>query len=208
MLSITGRESRRNDDATYDDATYGDTTHHNENATYDDATYGDTTYDNATYENTANDDASYSSRSSGSDTFGSATLASMALNERERRKWSAWNKKDQDSAYTGASSYETDHTTDSRRRNGSHIERRARAHEQLLMHAYTALSKPPPSAMAEKGTVSQMAARGGPGQGIQPQTSGGSEYQSGAENQAPSGQVAKASKSILKQRKILENFCV
>jgi len=183
--------------STYDDATFG-------NATLETGTFGEytnddsKTYDDGTYDDTL-DDRSYSSKSSrsdGSHTFGSATLESMALNKRERKKWSDWERKDQDTVFSG---YSDDFTMDSRE---MHVvmERRALAHEQLLMHAYTALSRPPPLGMAEKGTVlpeqhqSQLA------------NSSNSQYQSDGENQVPVG--PRLSKTIVKQRQVLEKFCV
>ena len=183
--------------STYDDVTFG-------NATLETGTFGEytnddsRTYDDGTYDDTL-DDRSYSSKSSRSDgsyTFGSATLESMALNKRERKKWSDWERKDQDTVF---SSYTDDFTMDSRE---MHVvmERRALAHEQLLMHAYTALSRPPPLGMAEKGTVLP--------EQQQPQlaNSSSSQYQSDGENQVPVG--PRSSKTIVKQRQVLEKFCV
>ena len=183
--------------STYDDATFG-------NATLETGTFGEytnddsRTYDDGTYDETL-DDRSYSSKSSRSDgsyTFGSATVESMALNKRERKKWSDWERKDQDTVFSG---YTDDFTMDSR---DMHVvmERRALAHEQLLMHAYTALSRPPPLGMAEKRTVLP--------EQQQPQlaNSSSSQYQSDGENQVPVG--PRSSKKIVKQRQVLEKFCV
>lgn len=123
----------------------------------------------------------------------------MALNDRERKKWDDWDKKDHNSEYTGGSNYASDHTMDTRQRNAI-LERRARAHEQLLMHAYTALSKPAPPSTSERGKSSDR----------QPQLlgSGSSQYQSDAENKAPVKSSQPSSRTILKQRQLLERFCV
>lgn len=185
--------------STYDDATFG-------NATLETGTLGEytnddsRTYDDGTYDDTL-DDRSYSSKSSRSDgsyTFGSETLESMALNKRERKKWSDWERKDQDTVFSGYNS--TDDFTMESREMHVVMERRALAHEQLLMHAYTALSRPPPLGMAEKGTVLP--------EQQQPQlaNSNSSQYQSDGENQVPVG--LRASKTIVKQRQVLEKFCV
>ncbi len=156
-------------------------------STFDSRTYDDGTYDDHTF-------SSGGSRSDGSYTFGSATLESMALNKRERRKWSAWDKKDLDSVHSSSSTYDSEYTMDTRQRNRV-LERRARAHEQLLMHAYTALSKPAKRTALVQDSIPQFLPTGIP--------SGGSDV----ENQRPSNQL-NPSKSILKQRQILEKFSV
>jgi hypothetical protein len=98
----------------YDESTLG-----NAGFTNDDTiTYGDGTFE---------DGRSYSSkstRSDGSYTYGSATLESMALNKRERRKWSDWDRKDQDTVFSG---YTDDYTMNSNEMNAI-MERRALAH--------------------------------------------------------------------------------
>ena len=180
---------------TIDDSTFGNATL--ETGTFGEYTNDDTrTYGDGTFDDTL-DDRSYSSkstRSDGSYTYGSATVESMALNKRERRKWSDWDRKDQDTVF---SSYTDDFTMDSKEMNAV-MDRRALAHEQLLMHAYTALSKPPPNGTTEKGTF--------PPQQPQLTASGSSQYQSDGENQVPRN--TKPSKAIIKERQVLEKFCV
>jgi len=131
--------------------------------------------DSGTYDDTHDGNISVSSKSStseGSYTMGSDTLESMSLSERERRKWIDWDKKDHDTAFSGDTEGQGAMGTDQL----AVMERRARSHESLLMHAYTALSKPAPKKMVEKGPVQhpQLAA------------SGSSQYYSDAENQLPS----------------------
>jgi hypothetical protein len=66
------------------------------------------------------------------------------------------------------------------------------------MHAYTALSKPRPVGMTDKGAF--------PPQQPQLTASGSSQYQSDGENEVP--RKMKPLKAIFKERQILEKFCV
>ena len=165
---------------TYDEDTYADSRY--ESGTLDDNT--GTLDDNNTY-----DEKSYSSRSSRSDgsyTYGSATLESIALNKRERKRWNDWDRKDQDTYSEYTDDYTDDDTYDSREMERV-MERRARAHEQLLMHAYNALSKPPPTLSKDQVEIKQSTSN-----------------QSDRENQNPSSITS----HHFKQRQLLEKFCM
>lgn len=168
-----------------------------EDSSVDEGTSGDDSYnDSGTYDDTQDDNGSVSNKSSTSDgsyTLGSDTLESMSLSERERRKWSDWDKKDHDTTFSG--------DTEGRSVIGTEqlavMERRARSHESLLMHAYTALSKPPPKKMVEKGSI------------LQPQlaSSGSSQYYSDGENQLP-GKSAESLEAYQKCKVEVDRFFV
>ncbi len=63
--------------------------------------------------------------------------------------WDSWDRKDSESHITGASTF--DPSVVSQQQKEEYLERRSRSHEKLLMHAYIAMSKPPPELMREKG---------------------------------------------------------
>lgn len=73
----------------------------------------------------------------------------------ERQVWNDWDKKDNETSFTNDSS-SIDHAILPKEQIEINNERRARAHEKLLMHAYIALSKPPPEVVVEKGEASQI----------------------------------------------------
>jgi len=106
------------------------------------------------------------------DTMGDSIRSSnVSLSEKERRVWDEWDKKDSQSHTTGFDTStrvdssadmeesmetfnsnadtRTEYTED---KEANYLERRAHAHEKLLMHAYAALSMPPQIGCYEKGT--------------------------------------------------------
>uniref|UniRef100_A0A7S3VFR9 Uncharacterized protein n=1 Tax=Chaetoceros debilis TaxID=122233 RepID=A0A7S3VFR9_9STRA len=197
----------------------------------------DGTFDDIIEDERSHTSGSSGSRSAGSYTFASDTVESMALSSKERRKWNEWDKKDQDAVYTNGSAT-VDSYKEERKRSILHMERRARAHEQLLMHAYTALSKPPPMTLQEKGThlensvpMRQDTARQDTARHNMPQTvwqeqqavennptrrnitsrQGTSSQQrtsSRHESISKNGTPSKNYPSAIPSRQILENFCV
>lgn len=92
------------------------------------------------------DDLSNSSRSSRSDSNDSAIADTMRLSKKERRKWKDWDQRD-NASVESKSVYSSDYTNDSKH---ELFERRSRAHEKLLLHADTALSRPPHAIPVEK----------------------------------------------------------
>jgi len=123
-------------------------------------TIGETTFDNTKY--TYDDDDSRSTYSSGASsysntkTYDSGTVddSRATLSKKERRVWDDWEKRDnetlEEQSTDDSDSNGSESLKDSQK-NSLHLERRARAHEKLLMHAYAALSMPPSSSTTDKG---------------------------------------------------------
>eukprot|EP00957_Ditylum_brightwellii_P083026 6311595-Ditylum_brightwellii.AAC.1 len=110
-------------------------------------------------------------------TFSESGTTNLTLSEKERKVWDDWDRKDtefQDSVTRGSASVVSQSMLstsimssstntvsrlsqlEERQKRAQHLERRARAHEKLLLFAYSALSVPPPSIVVEKGEMSSI----------------------------------------------------
>jgi hypothetical protein len=184
------RSRKTNECKNLDASTIGD-------GSVDEGTSGEESYDDSgTYDDTHDGNRSVSSKSSmsgGSYTLGSDTFESMSLSERERRKWSDWDKKDHDTTFSGDTRGHSEISTEQL----AVMERRARSHESLLLHAYTALSKPPPTKMVEKGSVQHPTLA----------SSGSTQYYSDGENQLP-GKGTHSPEAYQKHKLEMDRFFV
>jgi len=91
----------------------------------------------------------------------SALKGGKGLSVQEQKVWDAWDKKDSSETMNEETAQSVENKSigtaahleelELRQRRAQHLERRARAHEKLLLHAYSAMSLPPPPPGVEKG---------------------------------------------------------